>query len=462
MVIVETPNTRLPERDYILRVVLGEFLGLSWTRQSWDGDDVRITVAQLGGELRLPDVLFQTPDDAWLTEASMPRRPLAQWDTWELSETGTVVEPAVPVIYGDREPSLQCDEDGTRLPIDIFGSAFFMLSRYEELVTEDRDEHDRFPAWASLAYQESFLERPIIDEYVEVLWEAIQGIWPRLDRAKRQPRTRVTCDVDSPFCFDGSLRRMVRRIGGDLLRRRSPRKAARTVVGSWLCRRGVHRLDPHRDGLEYIMDVNEQAGRSVGFYFIAEKTHPRLDKPVSLDDPRMRTLIREIHGRGHEIGLHPGYNTYQHPGAMTRSVETLHRVLTEEGIKQEDLGGRQHFLRWKTPTTARLWDDNGLNYDSTLGYADRPGFRCGTSREYPLYDLSQQRALRLRERPLIVMECSVIAERYMALSYSEEALSLMERYRELCHRFGGDFTMLWHNSHLDSAADREFYRRLVG
>lgn len=209
------------------------------------------------------------------------------------------------------------------------------------------------------------------------------------------------------------------------------------------------------------MAVNERAGRPAAFFFIPENTDPKLDNRVSLDDPRLRALLREIHARGHEIGLHPGYNTYQHPEAMTRSVQTLRRVLEEEGIDQPQLGGRQHYLRWQTPTTARLWDDNGLDYDSTLSYADRPGFRCGTCFEYPLFDAVAQRALHLRERPLILMECSVIAERYLGLGYSDEALAMMQGYRDICHRLGGDFTLLWHNSHLGSEADRRFYGALV-
>jgi hypothetical protein len=67
------------------------------------------------------------------------------------------------------------------------------------------------------------------------------------------------------------------------------------------------------------MDVNELAGQLVAFYFIPENTHPSFDNRVNLDDPRMRALLRRIHGRGHEIGLHPGYNTYRHPEAFARS-----------------------------------------------------------------------------------------------------------------------------------------------
>ncbi|WP_295578726.1 hypothetical protein [uncultured Lamprocystis sp.] len=88
-------------------------------------------------------------------------------------------------------------------------------------------------------------------------------------------------------------------------------------------------------------------------------------------------------------------------------------------------------------------------------------FRCGTCREYPLYDLTERRLLHQRECPLILMECSVIAERYLSLGYSEAALAMMLGYRDTCRRFGGDFTLLWHNSHLGNAADRRFYQTLI-
>jgi len=91
--------------------------------------------------------------------------------------------------------------------------------------------------------------------------------------------------------------------------------------------------------------------------------------------------------------------------------------------------------------------------------AAAPAARIGN--KAPLYDLQQRRPLHLHERPLIVMECSVIAERYLGLGYSDEAQALMQHYCDTCHRVGGDFTLLWHNSHLGSEADRRFYRALV-
>ena len=45
----------------------------------------------------------------------------------------------------------------------MFGSAFFMLTRYEELVVADRDQYGRFPAAASVAGREGFLGVPVVD-----------------------------------------------------------------------------------------------------------------------------------------------------------------------------------------------------------------------------------------------------------------------------------------------------------
>ena len=459
--IVETPRSCASEREYILGIIFGEFLGLAWRWEPAKRHNVCIKQNGMAGEILLPDIFFAQPDSAWLTVASLPSLPRATWDTADLSGDITLKHPVVPVIYGATDPVLRRSGTSLELPIDLLGSAFFMLSRYEEAILSDRDNHDRFPATASLAYQAGFLDRPIVDEYVEILWTALQSLWPGLQRQPRQARTMVTCDVDSPFAINGALKGMGRRLAGDLLKRRSLVLAYQNLMAHGRAWRGDYSVDPHRSAIDWIMDVNERAGRTVAFYFIPDNTDPVLDNRVSLDEPRMRGLLRTIHDRGHEIGLHPGYHTYKHPEAMAQAVATLRRVLAEERIEQLQLGGRQHFLRWETPITARLWDENGVDYDSTLAFADRLGFRCGTCHEYPLYDLQMRRPLRLREQPLILMECTVISERYMGLGYSEDALNAMLRYRDICRKFDGMFTLLWHNSHMTQDKDKLIYLELI-
>lgn len=209
------------------------------------------------------------------------------------------------------------------------------------------------------------------------------------------------------------------------------------------------------------MDVNECASRKVTFFIIPFKTHPHNDGTVRLGSSQMRGLLREINDRGHEIGVHPGFNSYQDEKIMKTSLLTFRSALAHEGINADGIGGRQHYLRWDVLITPQLYEKCGLEYDSSAAYAEVAGFRCGTCREYFLYDFDLRRPLKLKERPLIVMECSVIDERYMGLGYTENSLNLMLNFKALCRYLKGDFTLLWHNSNLRSEMARIMYQSII-
>lgn len=53
-----------------------------------------------------------------------------------------------------------------------------MLTRQEEVVRTDLDEHGRFQVISSHAYKQGYLERPIIDEWLEILGRLILRAWP--------------------------------------------------------------------------------------------------------------------------------------------------------------------------------------------------------------------------------------------------------------------------------------------
>jgi len=102
----------------------------------------------------------------------------------------------------------------------------------------------------------------------------------------------------------------------------------------------------------------------------------------------------------------------------------------------------------------------GQRIDSTLSYADHAGFRCGICYEFSVFDLEKRQVLPLRERPLIVMEGSVLGEQYMKLS-GQEALGYMLMLKERCQQFNGDFTLLWHNSSFTDPRQWEMYGEVV-
>jgi len=453
--LVETPRGRDAEREYILSVVLTDFLGVSWRREFRDGTTVRIAVSGASGELILPDILFSYPDFLWLKAESLPETPLPIWDTNEIPVPLEVTSRYLSVIYGDRRPRACCSSNTIYLPIDVFGSAFFMLARYEELVKPDRDEYNRFPAHASLAYQEGFLERPIVDEYVEILWACMQRLWPWLKRKERSYQVHLSHDVDHPLsAANKPWVQVLRGIAGDLVKRKDLKLAYRRFMAKYS-------KDPDIDPFNtfgFIMDMSEQHGLKSAFYFKAASTNDQFDEDYALDSPWIQGLLQRIHERGHEIGLHASYEAYRDPLQIQSEFGTFLSVVEKLGIRQKRWGGRQHYLRFEAPTTWQAWENVGLDYDATVGFADHVGFRCGTCHEYPVFNLKTRRILRLRERPLIVMDTTLL--NYMSLR-PKQVLEKIERLSNICRKYGGIFSLLWHNTSLIQSWERQLYLEIL-
>lgn len=353
-------------------------------------------------------------------------------------------------------PSFNWNDDSASINFDLFGSAFYILTRAEEMINPERDIHGRFPAKASHAFQNNYLHRPVVDEYIEILWACMKRLWPRLERKKTAFRMILSHDVDVPFAeaFSNPLR-IGRSVAGDLLKRKSPGKAIRRI-SNWLAvKRGSWRSDTNYT-FDRIMDLSEQHGIRSAFYFKTACTNPKYDDGYSIDHPYIRALMREIYARGHEIGFHPSYETYLDSVQTKKEFLKLLRVCEEEGIQQDTWGGRQHYLRWAAPVTWRNWADAGLSYDSTLSYADHVGFRCGTCHEFPIFDLEQNKVLPLTERPLVVMEGSLLGDQYMGLDF-DSAQTKIEQLKKVCGKFGGSFTLLWHNSSFYEEASWDLY-----
>jgi len=463
LLIVHIPSSCQNEQRYALDTLLGGFLGLVFEVECYDGDSIEIT--RLGSTGRFPKLtidasFFHQAQHAWLKPESMPILPLAMWKPLDEGIKANIVEPSVPVLYG--KPGLVQNGKHLHLKLDIFGGAFFMLSRYEELITKDRDNHDRFPSAASVALKAGFLDRPIVNEYLEILWACLHKLWPDLKREERKFRKFISCDVDHPFNLKGrSFKSAVLRAGASLIKEKSPKLALFDILNYVFKKINIDYFDMDRNSIDWIMKVNDDAGNKVAFYFIPIQTDLNWEDPNDVRSDKISVLLKHISDSGHEIGFHPGYNTFRFYQNFQDSANALKEACMQKGIDICNLGGRQHFLRFDVGQTPTLWNENGFSYDSSLGYADMAGFRCGTCYEYNLYDLIGRSSLKLKERPLIIMEITVIAERYMGLGYSSKALKVFTYYESICRKYNGNLTILWHNSHLRYKSARNLYLSIL-
>jgi hypothetical protein len=272
---------------------------------------------------------------------------------------------------------------------------------------------------------------------------------------------RVSHDVDGPsrYAFRSWLG-VARAMAGDILNRGDLVTALRAPWIKFASDDRLHPSDP-ANTFDWIMDVSERYGLKSAFYFISGRTAPQFDADYELEHPAIRALMRRIHQRGHEIGLHPSYDTYQTPSAIMAEAQRLRVIAESDGIHQSEWGGRMHFLRWEQPATLRAWDAAGMDYDSTLGYADQIGFRCGTCHEYTAFDPVDQIKLRLRIRPLVIMDRTIIEQKYMGLETGKKALSKLISTKNSCRKVNGCFTLLWHNTQLMTHDEKILYQKII-
>jgi hypothetical protein len=458
------PDERCHARKWILDSVMGRMFE-QWRCNVGSDSNWAIRCSNpavpMGRTLRLPDIFLGTPERDWLTERSLPRRPLPITTPSRLGLDPVLTSPEIPVIFGDG--SFRDDRAGPAdLGIDIFGSAFFMLSRYEELVVRERDAHDRFPSTASVARACGFLARPIIDEYVEILWSAMVRLWPNLKRKSTRFQVKPSHDVDEPSrdAFRG-LKAVLRESAGDALKRRSFRRACQRpwhwLHGQW----ALHPKDPYNT-FERLMDVSDEIGSMSTFYFMSGFTNSAYDRAYRIRHPAIRRLMRRIHDRGHEIGLHPSFETYRRPDLLRQEADSLRAALSECGVRQTSLGARMHYLRWRCPDTWQAMVSAGVDHDASLGFADSAGFRCGTCHEYTAFDVLADRRLDLRVQPLIAMDVSVISDQYMGHGISQDAQAVLSKVRRDCETVRGRFSVLWHNNEFRRSGSWYLYRSAIG
>lgn len=347
-----------------------------------------------------------------------------------------------------------------RVAYDILGLTYWMLSRQEEVGRTDLDEYGRFPATSSHAFKHSYLERPLVDEWLHILGQVIQRTWPEIVLKVHNFSMKLSHDVDQPSLYAfKSWGQILRMMAGHLVKRHDVLGFLQAPIVKLASRKQIHITDPFNT-FEWIMDQSDNQQLTSAFYFICGQTDPH-DADYLPEDRRIRHLMRRIHERGHEIGLHPSYASFKNPVMISQEADRLRHICNEEGIKLSEWGGRMHYLRWEQPTTLQAWSDAGMSYDSTLGYADRPGFRCGTCYEYPAFNPLTQKVLPLRIRPLVLMECSVIDDAYLGMGTGQAALDKALLLKNTCSKVNGIFTLLWHNSNLLTTASRKLFHRMI-
>jgi peptidoglycan/xylan/chitin deacetylase (PgdA/CDA1 family) len=378
--------------------------------------------------------------------------------------------PGVPLIRFDDSAgpaAVSQEEDGPILvSADLIRTCFDLLSRREEMKAGHADEFGRFPSARSLAHRRGFLRTAVVDAAADLIGSLVV----RLFRAGRIPCLRtarwpgcrrwalcLSHDVDwvRKWTWSGTANYLLRGTA-----------SSRSAGAGWLQRMAaVWRdlragRDPY-DNLGDIVRLESKHGAVSTFFFLPGVPDQRQGGrkilggyPGRFDLAGQTAAIRQAGG---EAELHGSFDSYDDENQLARERQRLGR---RTGSLPR--GIRQHFLRYRFPSTARCHQKAGLEYDSTLGFGDRPGYRCGTSFPYQPFDPSAGGPVAVTEIPLVIMDGALEIVRGGTM---EASRATVDQLLDQAERWSGLCTVLWHNTSFAEIDDggllRDLYLRAL-
>ena len=358
------------------------------------------------------------------------------------------------------DPIVRSRVDGADFNYDVLGLTWWMLSRAEEIGRVDvYDVHGRFPAYASHAYQYDYLMRPIVDQWMATLQNLVCQLWPQADVPKPSYQVCLSHDIDRLSQY-GLIdwQRWSILVLGDIVKRAKVKTAFTALASRWRHRTNLDPDDPFNN-IDFLLDVSKENRLTAIYYFICGQTNRMRDADYRMEHPGILELLTKISERGHSIGLHPSFDTFLNPTTIRDEQHLLEQVCASSNIPIS-YQCRMHYLKFRVPETWRYLSAAGIQQDSSMGYADHVGFRCGTCHVFNAYDAVADQALPIQVRPLIAMDRTIFNTAYMGLQ-EPEAYELIKKLALSCATVDGNFELLWHNTSVCDEASKTFYGRLM-
>jgi hypothetical protein len=332
------------------------------------------------------------------------------------------------------------DEDD--LGFDIFSAVFYMVSRYEEYLPFIPDKFGRFKAADSLAFQNNFLQKPIVNIWINILKNVLQEKFPSLKTKSSEFNAILTYDIDVAYKYRG---RSPGRIIGASLKDLSTFKIKNIID------RKKTLLKIQKDPWDVYDNLKEtiikNSLEAVFFFLVADKT--KHDRNLSYKNSLMKSLIQKIESFS-KIGIHPSFTTSDFPEKISTEKERLENLSGEKIIKS-----RQHYLKFKLPDTYNSLLSAGIKEDYSMGFPEVSGFRAGTCKPFYVYDLKNEKITDLKILPVTCMDATFIY--YSKKSPEKSLLEILNLLKET-KKVEGTFIPIFHNEYLGKNRDNKKWR----
>ena len=299
---------------------------------------------------------------------------------------------------------------------DLIYNTFFFISRAEEVINKQRDEHGRFAAAYSVLGEHNRLMVPTLDEYARLVMKAVGQPLPPSGFS----HIYLTHDIDTIANY-----RHLRGALGGLWR-----GEWRQVLRSW---RDIE-YDPAYT-FPWLVEQDSRVPLAEKIYFVKHSFGKGYDYPqYNHHSPDAHRLRKFLEWNKVTIGWHSSYYG-------VGSIEQRSKRRDELSVH------RSHYLNCSIENMRKLVA-LGITDDYTMGFADQAGFRLQTSRAVLWIDPERMQLTELVLHPLIIMDVTLSSKNYMALD-QVEATYVCQQLIDKVRMHNGDLCLLWHNTSIN-------------
>lgn len=313
------------------------------------------------------------------------------------------------------------------LPFDIFAASFYLLCRYEEYLPHVKDEYGRFTATESLAFNNGFLNQPVVDIWAYKFKDALQMQFKAFEFPLKKYSVQPIIDVPMAYYF--RQKGLLRTIGGtlnDLIQLKFKRFYHRYLVLAGFKR------DPY-DTFKWIINKQKSSKfKFIVFFLIGD--YSTYDKNISVNKKKFVSLIKSVADYCN-VGLKASFFALHDFDILKREKKKMESI-----VNYELEASRNSFSKINLPESYRNLIELEIKEDYTMGYLNQIGFRAGTCTPFLFYDLDYEVQTPLLIHPFHCMDYAFL-KKHSFLDKKEELQRLIDQVRQV----NGLFTPVFHN-----------------
>ena len=280
----------------------------------------------------------------------------------------------------------------SRLPYDIFAASFYLISRYEEYLPHIKDELGSYTPYQSLAYKNSFLEKPVVDLWAVRLKDELNSFFPDFpNNSWKKPKFLPIISIVNPFQY----------------KNKSPlfyfsdflsfvwKLDFYSIVAQFLVLFGIQK-DPYENFDELKSLFIDLKIHPLYFFLFAK--NPYIEKGLTIYKNSFRELIKNV-ADYNRVSLLASYEAQNDPSILSKERRKLKNL-----IHQKILSVRFNYGLLSSAKTYYGLISEEFEEDFSMGYNEEIGYRASTAVPFYFYDLNNDLQTSLKINPVVATE----------------------------------------------------------